>query len=209
MGQYNFYAPTILGQEWVPIREEDQTFSPVVNAVEVGHEFTLATARSVQEGRFYLNDFPAGQANGQVFEMAVYAAGTEGLSGPVQRVVIPCNSGLISGSTSFGSASGVADALADPSDLKQLETFAGSFSGDGFQTFYPLNSYAQQLNGKRILAVNVLYTLSGQVQQAIDAGLTITMTLSAGNGAIAKTLAIAILWRPSGLRLKEPRGISV
>jgi hypothetical protein len=40
MGDFNPHQPHILGQEFVPIREETMSFSPIVNAVEYGTGFS-------------------------------------------------------------------------------------------------------------------------------------------------------------------------
>lgn len=163
MGQYNFYAPTILGQEWVPIREELVPWSPQANAVEIGHGFTLATSRTLQDGRFYIDDFPSGLASVQGAAMAVYLKGNEAASGPVRRVVIPCNNGTISGDSNNGLRGGAlsfADAMLNPSDDRYVQLSAGTLTPPpGFSAYFATNQYAQMLNGKRILGVNVLFTI--------------------------------------------------
>jgi hypothetical protein len=97
MGNYNPHIPQILGQEWVPIREQPLTLTPRINLVEVGHAFTLATSRTISTARFYLNDWPPDNATSQVVLASVYRHGTEDLTGPIQSVVIPCSLG-----TAFG-----------------------------------------------------------------------------------------------------------
>ncbi len=97
MGVYNPHIPRILGQEWVPIRDENTTFSPAVNVVELGHSFTATASRTLQDARFYVHKMPPLTDRGQTYMAALYAAGTEDRSGPVQRVVVPCNAAAASG----------------------------------------------------------------------------------------------------------------
>ncbi len=161
MGNYNFYAPQILGEEWVPIRDEDTAFSPAVNNVEQGHKFTTSTSRAVRDMRLYINTPTPGISTNQYFTMAVYPAGQESQSGPISRVIIPCSNGGITGTglTLAGGATSVPDAVANGSDLKRL---VAVFSG-GLQTidmYFATNSYPV-LAGKRILDVRLLYTAYG------------------------------------------------
>ena len=83
MGNYNPYAPHLLGQEWVPIRDEDTAFSPTVNSVEYGHGFTLGAARTLQDARWYLREMPA-NTDDMIYRAAVYPRGLEHASGPIR-----------------------------------------------------------------------------------------------------------------------------
>ena len=155
MGDYNTHAPQILGQEWVGIIDEDMTFTPSVNSLEVGHRFTTTASRTLQDARFYINDWPPGRALGQVFMASIYPAGKEEESGPVQSVIIPCNAVLVSGSGATGSVLSVAD----PSDNEYI-FLPGATVNVSASFYFATNSYAQLLNGKRIVEVNFLYTLA-------------------------------------------------
>lgn len=155
---YNPYRPQILGQEWVPIREENQVFSPAVNAVEVGHGFTLLTARQVNNARFYVNAFPPGRALGQTFLATIYTRGNEDETGPIERLIIPCNAALVSGGAVVGNTTDVVEALADPSDNKWV-----NFPTTGtpaISCHFPINQYIQILGGKRILDLTILYSMA-------------------------------------------------
>ncbi len=156
MGNYNPYQPQILGQEWVPIREEDTVFSPAVNVVELGHGFTLTTSEQVSDARFYVNTLPPGRALGQVYLATVYAQGEEDATGPIERLVIPCNAALVSGGA-VATGTAVAD-LADPSDNKSV--FFPATGAPSVSCHFPVLSYAAPLLGKRILAVNILYVMA-------------------------------------------------
>lgn len=171
MGKYNPEAPQILGQEWAPIRSENVVFSPSVNAVEMGHTFTLATSRTLQDGRFYLKTLPPGGVENQVYMVSVYAQGKEAESGPVRSVIIPCNSGAITGSVFFNSGSSIVNSLASPSDSLYLYAEPNfDTSSKALNLFFNTGSYAQLLNGKRILGVNFLHQLTWSPIQSGVAG---------------------------------------
>jgi hypothetical protein len=167
MGEYNPYAPRIVGQEWVPIRDEDITFGIGVNAREVGHAFTVSTPRFLSEGRFYIKEIPTlGQQTTQTYMVSVYPRGTESLSGPIRSVIIPCNNGGASGTggATPGPAGGAltfADGVADPSDGKYVSGIWGGNLSGKVEAFFATNQYSQLLTGKRIVAVNLLYVVAG------------------------------------------------
>lgn len=164
MGNYNPSQPEILGEEWVGIREEDLVFNQVVNNVEIGTTFTLPPGYSTAtnySGRFYINQLPDSLVRNQVWTMAIYNRGEEAESGPIQRVVIPVASGTITGSSSaivLRNAVNLQTALNDPSDRRYLEMSMGNSLAFGFDLYFNMNIYAQQLVGKRILGVNFLYS---------------------------------------------------
>lgn len=155
MGNYNPHAPYILGQEWVPIRDENTVFSPAVNSVELGHHFTLATTRQVSTAKFYINELQAASDRGQTFMAAVYSKGTEDQSGPISQLLIPVNAVILTNATVDPGAPSAADALLTQStslgislDVSQPNTgLALSF---GISGFYPV------LNAKRILDATML-----------------------------------------------------
>lgn len=152
MGNYNPDAPFVLGNEWVGIRDEDTQFSPLVHVVEQGTTFTTTQAYTLKDGRFYVNDIPANTGDA-VYLINLYPQGTEDLSGPVKRLVIPTESAFVTGATiSSGSA---LQALLTPYLGNYIildSTVVNSMLVMGFNTApYTI------LDGKRILAVNFLY----------------------------------------------------
>jgi hypothetical protein len=165
MGVYNPHLPYILGEEWVPIREEDLAFSPTVNAEEIGHSFTTTSTRTLQDGRFYVKDWPPGTIVRTVQAVSVYPRHLEAETGPIRRVVIPVNSGSISGSGAFSFTS-VANDLSSPTDAVYILLSTGSSATAGVGMFFAVNQYAQQLVGKRILGVNILYLASADYSSA-------------------------------------------
>lgn len=152
MGNYNSYAYEIMGPEWVAIREEDFELSPSVTVIEQGHGFTLAQSRIVVDARFYTNNYPQGDASGQAFTAAIYPRGYEDHTGPIQQVIIPCNSAAVTGGTATTTVVGD---LADPSD--DNATLLNGDQNDRIAAFFAVNNYPM-LNGKRILNVELLYT---------------------------------------------------
>lgn len=178
MGNYNPHIPQILGQEWVPIREQPLTLTPRINLVEVGHAFTLATSRTISTARFYLNDWPPDNATSQVVLASVYRHGTEDLTGPIQSVVIPCSLGTAFGGsvTLSGSAPNIAAALFSPSDNAYVIVNTGStpFIDLRFDT----EAFLPQLIGKRILGIDFLYTY---IEDEAD-GLALSTDLQLGSG---------------------------
>lgn len=161
MGVYNPHLPQILGQEFAPIREENITFSPSVNVVELGTRFSLPTSRSMSEGRFYINEYAPGAVGGQVYMVTVYPAGKEDKTGPVRTVTIPCNFAAITGTGISSSGLTVSQSLQSPSDSYAVTATPSQSTGSKcVDMFFNTSAYAQLLTGKRILGVNFLYQLA-------------------------------------------------
>lgn len=157
MGNYNPHAPQILGQEWVPIRDENLAFSPIVNSLEVGTIYNQPAAQRVRDARFYVDQVPAPPNGFQTAMVNIYPAGTEDETGPIRQVIIPCSSGAITGAnmTLFG-ASTVAEAVYLPGDSKYIEVAYNSGTPQRFGMFFAVNQYPV-LGNKRILNVSLLY----------------------------------------------------
>jgi hypothetical protein len=161
MGTYNPYAPHIVGEEWVPIRDETLTFAPDVNTYEQGYGFNLPTATQVGDARFYINDYPPGGTTGQAFLTGIYPRGQSANSGPVRSVIIPCNSAGVTGTGTSGSASSVKS----PADNAYMLLPGDVQTTAGF--FFAVDNYPF-LNGKRILGVNFLYLLNMNTGAAVS-----------------------------------------
>lgn len=164
MGNYNPHAPLILGQEWVPIRNEDLIFSPNVNSVEIGTTYIQQTSRVISDGRFYTNRLEATGQYKQCGMINVYPSGTEDETGPINRVIIPVNAGAVTGTEitvyNGGVAGGtVANAVANPGfDDYILFAYNGGFvTPQTVDFFFAVNQYPH-LAGKRILNVSLLYS---------------------------------------------------
>lgn len=163
MGNYNPNAPIILGQEWVPILNNDTTFSPAINSQEQGHGFTLTTARQASRARFYVNQLPGAAENLQTSLVSIYPQGQEALSGPILQVLIPVSQGVLTGAgahlqTAAGLPPTVATALRTPGDGGNNAIFFDNTSA--FPTCdlnFDTPEYPQ-LSGKRILNVSMVYS---------------------------------------------------
>lgn len=142
----------------MPIRDENLELSPATNFVEAGHQFTLATARRVREGRYYVNFIPPDADQGQNMGMAVYPAGLEDQSGPIESIIIPVSSAICTGGNPSGDVTG---RLLTPVNFQGGVTFSPSTATTmGIRMQFALNRYPQ-LNGKRILGMNLLYVAGG------------------------------------------------
>ncbi len=174
MGVYNPHIPYILGQEWVPIREENFQFQPDVVSREVGYGFTLLSSQQLNNSRLYVHKLPPQAINIHSPLVNIYPAGREALTGPIKKVIIPINdSAGITGShgSLSGGATSVADALFSPADFKSA--LATSSPGPAalslqFNAYFAVNDYAPSLVGKRILNVSLIYT--GYANMTDDAG---------------------------------------
>lgn len=167
MGNYNPDRPHLIGQEWVPIRNEEQQYSPRAHPAEIGHAFYIAsTSSALLDGRFYLTDYPSASVGSEVFSCAVYPKNVADNSGPVQRIIIPCSAVVISGGalavSLSPSAASALDAISDPSDEKYITinlTIVNSSTSLYFSFNTPLFS---AITNKRILGVNMLYSVNDQ-----------------------------------------------
>jgi len=158
MGSYNPHAPRILGQEWVPIREENLPFSPSVNAFELGTSFRLDTARQVRDARFYTNKLQAPRNQFQTAMVNIYPAGLEDLTGPIKQLIIPVNSGTVTGvGITLLNSANVAEAVAQPSDNKGITIPMNPSGAQRMGFWFNVSSASPELANKRILNVSLLY----------------------------------------------------
>jgi hypothetical protein len=183
MGVYNPNKPYVLGNEWVPIREVDIQFNQLLDDVEYGQRFTTSgSSLSLTEGRFYVNEFPESFFRNQCMSIAVYPAGKEDKSGPINSVVIPCSSGNFSGTgISFTNAASVGQALFNPSDNRFIRIAMGNGNQGDIGLFFDVISYAPLLTNKRILGVNFLYAAEEITAPTSDDGQKSGMQLSLNN----------------------------
>lgn len=176
MGVYNPHVPQILGQEWVPIREDALTLTPRTNLLEVGHGFTVASNQTIQTARFYLQEWPPDQATSQVLLANVYRRGTETFTGPIRSVIIPCSLGTGAGVTLSGSAPTIASALFSPSDSAYVIVNTGTVPTITLR--FDTESYLPQLIGKRILGIDFLYTYVRD--EAGEGSLSVDLLMGSG-----------------------------
>lgn len=138
----------------MPIRDEQTSFSPQINTAEYGHGFTLATARTLQEARVYVDEIPINLSSTTVVA-AIYPRGLEQAAGPIRKLLIPVDAVTVTGATL--NASGLATGPA----ILLSPAFGGyySFDSDHANDMVFLNFNTQEyqvLTNKRILAVNLL-----------------------------------------------------
>lgn len=190
MADYNPNSPQILGQEWCPIREEEITFPGAATTMERGTNFVIPSSQMVQEGRFYIQDWS--DPGSYIYECAgmnVYPRGSETLAGPVKRLVVPVSNATITGTGSnlpFPSTSaGVVVCLFSPDDANSI--FFSINNTDSPQTmdfYFNTNAYSNELTGKRILGVNVLYGMGGglyaMAEDFLSQGGTMNITFKWG-----------------------------
>ena len=158
MANYNPYVPQILGEEWVPIRDEDLVLDPFANTVERGYGFTLSSSTQVNNARFYVNTFPPLFVRNQAYTANIYPRGAEADSGPVRKVIIPCNYASATGAYITNPLSTpIAEVVYNSSANSYIRYDIGNSVENLSQYFFATNSYAQLLNGKRILGVNLLF----------------------------------------------------
>jgi hypothetical protein len=157
MGQYNPRVPDVLGIEWVGIRDENVTFSPAVNVVELGYRFRNDAARTLVDGRFYTRGLPPGTSDNQAYMMNVYPAGTEDQTGPIRRCVIPVNSVATTGTFDVAPTVPILSGVTNGNAQIIVNAAATQKS---MALFFAVNQFAQELNGKRIVAVNLLHQLA-------------------------------------------------
>lgn len=167
---YNPNSPQILGQEWCPIREESLILTPAPTTSERGYAFTLPSATMVGDARFYLTDWTnPGSVLDQSYGINIYPRGSEALSGPIKRVLIPVSNATTTGSPSPSSGSGVVIALSSPDDFNYINfNINNANSTQTVDLYFNTNAYSNELSGKRILGVNFLYGMSGGISTATE-----------------------------------------
>lgn len=162
MGLYNPHIPQILGQEWVPIRDESLILNPFANTLERGYTFTLPVATRVNNVRFYLKEWPEQFGANMVFTASVYPEGQEASAGPVRSVVIPSGGVVVTGATITPTPGGFGLTAPQTIFASGDNLFLywimgnGSIAPIGLSAFFSVNSYQQLLYGKRILGVDLL-----------------------------------------------------
>lgn len=150
MGNYNPHTPQIVGQEWVPIRDAAVESDDIT---ERGYTFRIDQATTAVSGSVWVKT-PTPYANPFSAELInIYPLGVEDQTGPIRKVVIPVESVGVTGTTGF--VTGTAADIADPSDAKALIMSNGSSMAS---LNFAVQNYSQQLFGKRILGVRLVYT---------------------------------------------------
>lgn len=187
MGNYNPDAPYILGNEFAGIKDYDLEFTYNNNAAEYGVGLTLPGSTTITDARVYSHplDIPdnvlAPTNSTTPLLVNVYPAGRQYDSGPIRRVIIPVTGGQVTGSGATPGGAGnlvynggfvnvpgtplptnaqIAAAAFDNGTGFQMTTppsDAGPFGSYQANLWFGTDQYAQLLQGKRILEVNIIF----------------------------------------------------
>lgn len=154
--------PYLLGNRWVPIRDEQLEFTRFDNPVEYGHSFTLNRTVNLNAGFFYIADYPDDFTLYLPVTMSVYPRYTEAETGPIQRLVVPIGANTtITNTAGSGAilvnANTIPEALQDPGSDSFVQLQSGSNLSWLMKASWNIQPFANYLAGKRIVAVNLLY----------------------------------------------------
>jgi len=165
MAHYNPNTPQILGQEWAPIRSETVTFGQQEASTEWGSFLDLTAAATAATVRFTVPwTHPTRNTFGYAGTQAnIYQRGAETSTGPVRRVLIPVNNGSVTGSNASFTGGTAAKALWSPDDEYGVNIGISTSGVNAFTAYFDTNRYSQLLQGKRILAVNLLISADADI----------------------------------------------
>lgn len=164
MADYTPDSPYVIGNEWVPIKDDPYNINV---SEELGTTFELVTTTNVVSGAAYGVDEDGIPTLGLM--MAVYPEELVDQTGPIKQVVIQCNGATTvtnfdaTYTVPFPPGATVAQALAsaydDSSVLFRARTNSSGDTGNGTLTaFFDVNSHTELTNA-RILNVEVLYRI--------------------------------------------------
>lgn len=171
MADYNPNSPQILGQEWCPIREETIEPTSVATAAEYGVAFPLDAAKMVQEARAYIRDWTdPGSSTNQNIGINIYPRGSEALSGPIKRLVIPVNNASSTGFSSPYTNQFLVNSMLSPDDglTFNFDVNTSMAANEFVDLYFATNAYSNELTGKRILGVNFLYAMGGPLDAILQ-----------------------------------------
>jgi hypothetical protein len=182
MANYNPHGPYIIGEEWVPILAPGLVPNDIT---ERGYTTVIDHTAVVVSGAYYVKTSPP-TTTAQVGEIiAVYPAGMENETGPIQQVVIPVDAVIATGSFVGGNPSVTASALQDSSDFDYISIAPDpAAANQRFGISFDVSSYSQQLFGKRILNVEFLYTATGVPSDLADTNVIVARASAITNGQV-------------------------
>jgi hypothetical protein len=180
---YNPHSPRNIGMEWVPIQQAN--FVPD-NLNEFGYMMRLDQSATVVSGGIGINVLPP-QIVANISEgVSIYPAASAVETGPVRMVTIPVQSGTITGSARIFTLWGdpVATALAYPNDENYVQFFdAGTVSTDGLGLNFGVTAFANELSGKRIVQLRLIYTAASDDTTSLGrAQVGISRSANTGEG---------------------------
>lgn len=179
MANYNPHSPVIVGEEWVPIRQANYQPDSIS---ERGYTWHINHSSVVVSGSYTVADVPPAFTVNTAILQAVYLAGTEDHSGPIQQIVIPVDGVRVTGDAAV--STGVAPWLS-PNDSQQSFLYSDLGSGptelnDGFGLSFDVASYTNALTDKRILNVELLYTVNGDPLDVARVAVSIARAWDSG-----------------------------
>lgn len=180
MAEYTPDAPFIVGNEWVPIKQDPYILD---DSQEQGTSFALPTASTIVTGRMYVSDPPLSFYSVTADHlavssiMAVYPKGQEGQTGIIRSVDIPVSSATVFGHAAFSGpdATSSVQIVGDGTNI-YLSAAAGVRSGGVILNFGV--SGFPQLAGKRILDVSWVFSLFASPGVPLDNALLEHVVLS-------------------------------
>lgn len=207
MANYNPHSPEILGNEWVPIRQN--ALLPDLET-EYGYTFQLDHSSVVVSGSIYVDD-PVVGYSGQGHQVNLYRAGQEDQTGPIKRVVIPANNGSVTdGAATIIGGGTVTDAVVEL-DARRYVWFEDP-GGAEVDVYFAVNNYSTELTGKRILAVNMLYFASSITIPPDNITTFFGLNMIAPTAATGETehdITSALTVAPTGGNVAEVQSISL
>lgn len=153
---YGPYNPQVLGNSWVPIKEDNVTLSP---AQEQGYWFNLTASSTVVTARVYPGEDTLAAVGYSTPYINIYPESSFDDFGPIKQVVVPANSYTLGTNTSVlvFNASSVVQAISNPNSLGGA-LFTDATNGTPSATFgFNTSAASSLLSGKRILNVELLY----------------------------------------------------
>ena len=146
----------------MPIRDEELTYSPIVNTVERGTAFTLATASRPRDARFYVNQMPGELAFYHTGQVNIYPYGLEDQTGPIREVIIPVSVIDVTGTGISFQGTSYLQAISSPGDNNYIYMQYNLGSPQRFGFFFDSLAAYTELANKRILNVSLLYSAAAQ-----------------------------------------------
>lgn len=178
MGNYNPHSPYILGEEWVPIRQANYTTDTIT---EHGYRFSTANAFTPVTGSF--NVARLGSTSHSFHFMALYSTDTEDLTGPIRKVRIPVSAAVVTGADGFTAVGGtLVQCLQVQGDGKYVSMGLPAAPPTRMGMSFDVTSYQSELQGKRILDMNILFSMTGNASGLNDTLFTLDRLYSVGTG---------------------------
>lgn len=198
MANYNPHAPSVLGEEWVPIRQAN--FLPD-QITEHGYRFRTDHAYTPVTGSYNPSAAvgPSAGTPGYNF-IALYNDGDEDLTGPIRKVTIPVSAAVVTGADGFTAIGGtLTQCLTSLGDGRRVAMNVPATPPTRMGVSFDVASYQSQLQGKRILQIDLVQGSSGATTALGAVFITLNRLSSPTTGAESYgTMNVAL--NPDGTR---------